>query len=78
MTWLRKEAGLHPAAFMSDCCKALSKGIKDAFRHCLNPPKHYLCVVHVMKAARCKGTKIVSLRFSPEQKSHPDQLFTNY
>lgn len=60
MTWLRKEAGLHPAAFMSNCCKALSKGIEEAFRHFLNPPKHYLCVVHVMKAACHKGAKIVS------------------
>lgn len=60
MTWLRKETGLHPAAFMSDCCKALSKGIKEAFKHCHNPPKHYLCVVHVMKAARRKGAKMVS------------------
>lgn len=45
---------------MSDCCKALSKGIKQAFRSCLNSPQHYLCVVHVMKAARRKGLKIVS------------------
>lgn len=63
MMWLRREAGLHPAAFMSDCCKAISKGIKEAFRLCLNPPKHYLCVVHVMKAARSKGAKLVSLFF---------------
>lgn len=60
MNWLRKETGLHPAAFMSDCCKALSKGIKQAFKLCRSPPKHYLCVVHVMKAARRKGAKRVS------------------
>lgn len=61
MSWFRKEAALQTDAFLSYCSKAFSKSNKETFKHCLNPPQHYLCVVHVMKVARQKGAKIVSL-----------------
>lgn len=44
---------------MSDCDKAITKAIAEAYENSIKPPKHYWCAVHVIKAARRRASEYV-------------------
>lgn len=70
--WLRSNHHVQPKAYLSDCDRAITKAIDDAYRNCINPPKHYWCAVHVIKAARRRAAEYVSAN-----KSYPHHKLTH-
>lgn len=63
LKWLRTDHSVHPQAYLTDCDKALTKAISDAYVGSQNPPKHYWCAVHAIKAARRRAGEYVRLKY---------------
>jgi len=51
LKWLRRSSGLIPGAIMSDCARAISQAVSQAYSDLgVWAPKHYWCLFHVLKA----------------------------
>jgi len=60
LSWLRYSASYVPRAIMSDCALAIRNAIEAAYEDMVDPPKHYWCVFHVLKAYRTRATTYVN------------------